>query len=153
MNSIFVQEFHNLELSDKQKLYSYIFKKSMANVTESELADFTVRTQEWSKRTVSNYYGIFHQNEILGTISLSKQNIAEREACLGYEIFERFRGRGFASQAFELVLGIAAERGFKKVKATIAKDNHASLKIWQKRKAAFREISGNKLKACLLIGV
>lgn len=152
MSQLNLIQFEETSIADKQKLYSYIYKKSIIDIRESNLSDFTIRTLEWCQRTVSDYYAIFYQNEIVGTISLSKQNIAERTACVGYEIFDEFRSRGFASQAFELVLTIAVERGFKEIKATIAKDNQASLKIWQKRKAVFRELQGNKLEACLLIG-
>jgi len=88
----------------------------------------------------------------VGTISLSKQNISEKTGCIGYEVFEEFRGLGIASCAFALVLKIAREKGFIKIKATIAKENIGSLKIWQKRGAEFRELAGNKLKASLEIG-
>jgi len=146
---IVLKQFNDISGSDKQKLYIHIFKKSDSNTTESEITTFTNRTQAWCLRTKSEYYGIFFQNEIVGTISLSKQNISEKTGCIGYEVFEEFRERGITNQAFELVLEIARKKGFEIVKATIAIDNIASLKIWQKRGAEFRELAGSKLEACL----
>lgn len=142
MNKISLKAFLEFRKSDKRKLIAYHFSKKA--VTETELDKFTLQTEKWCKKTISVYYGIFSSEELVGVISLSKQNMELKRASIGYEIFPLCRNKGYASQAFLLVLKIAQEKGFKVISAKILKENEFSLKVWNKYKAAIVSKSENK---------
>ena len=115
----------------------------------NELDRFKAKTILWCRNTNSEYYGIFCKKILVGTISLSKQNHKEKYASIGYEIFNEFREQGLASKAFQLLLDKASNKGFLVVNAKIQKENEASMNIWRKKGAVFKEYDAESLKVSL----
>ncbi len=95
-------------------------------------SDYLQRITEWETKTKSLCYAILLDNSVIGQISLSHIEESEGKARTGYWITSNQRGKGFATRAFLLILGIAKGKGLKYLQSTILKNNTASLKIWEK---------------------
>ena len=149
MKKVSLKEFNRISNRDLTKLFEYVNNRKDSYLEEIELKDFKDKTNTWCCNSNSEFFGIFNNNVFVGTISLSKQNMKENRACIGYEIFNKFRRQGFASAAFKLILKLANNKKFSNLHATIRKENDPSLKIWRNEGAVFEEFSTNKVEAIL----
>lgn len=138
--------FKNLGEPDKRRLYSYVYNMPADEVLITHVHQLNRDIEDWLIETMSEYFGVYAENELVGTISLSKQHIGEGYASIGYEIFDGFRGMGIASEAFSLMLDIAGSRGFKFVKGKVRKDNEHSLRIWKKHNAQSTDLADGMLE-------
>lgn len=87
----------------------------------------------------SYHFGIFESDDTLvGTITLSNVSRgAWQNATLGYFVDETHNGRGFATEAIELIVGLAfSELGLHRVQAGVMPRNAASMRALEK--AGFR---------------
>lgn len=149
MYDVWLQKFESLKDSDFLELFRYVNKNDLTVVEIDDLEDFKKQTIDWCSSTNSEYYGIYSQNNFVGTICLSKQNHKERHASIGYEVFNKYRKQGLASKAFNLLLDKAFEKGFLAVKAQIQKENTASINIWSKKGAVFKVIDTENFEVSL----
>ena len=102
----------------------------------AEAKEFIEKINNYIKNNESIYWGITEKNSetIIGTICLwniSKENF---RAEIGYVLHPDFHGRGFMSEALDVVL----EYGFNKMKlhsieAHVHPDNNSSIKLLQKK--------------------
>ncbi len=138
--------FKNLEEPDKKRLYSYVYKMPADEVLITHVHQLNRDIEDWMSRTGSEYFGVYADNKLVGTISLSKQHKEEGYASIGYDIFPEFRGMGIASKAFSLMLDIAGSRGFKLVKGKVRNDNEHSLRIWLKHNAQSIDLADGMLE-------
>lgn len=149
MCRISLKEFKHFTDRDLLELFKYVYKRKLLNAEKFELEKFRAKTTMWCKNMNSEYFGIFYENVLVGTISLSKQNQKEKYASIGYEIFNKYRKQGFASKAFQLILKKASNKDLVTVKSKIPKDNEASIKIWKKEGAIFKEFDHEKFDVCI----
>lgn len=127
----------------------------MSPAAKKETAAGLLKTvADWRDRRNTLVMAIVNeQDTAIGTISLSHIDEAARTGGIGYWLASSRWGKGYATEAFGLVLGLAAELGLRKVSATIAKDNAASLRIWAKLGATMREKSESQLTCFLEVPV
>jgi ribosomal-protein-alanine N-acetyltransferase len=149
MNKISLKDFDKFSNEELTELFKYVHKIDQQIIKKTDLEKFKEKTILWCRNTNSGFFGIEFKNTLVGTISLSKQNLKEKKANIGYEIFNKFRQQGFASKAFQLMLIIASNMNFLTVKSKIPKDNEASIKIWKKEGAIFKEFDHDKFDVSL----
>lgn len=149
MVKVSLKEFNRILDQDLIQLFEYVNNRSYSSIEEIEFKSFKDKTNTWCCDSNSEFFGIFNNNDLVGTICLSKQNMKEKRACIGYEIFPRFRKKGFATTAFKLILEKASKKNFSSLHATIQKGNDDSLNIWKNEGAVFTESSNNKVEAIL----
>ena len=147
MCKVILKEFEKFSNSDLVKLFDHVYKNDSRNTGKLELIKF--KTNLWCKNMNAEFFGIYHGIDLVGTISLSKQNKKEKQANVGYEIFNKFRGKGFASKAFQLMIKIASSKGFLILKSKILKENRISINIWKNSGATFKESDNDKLDVTL----
>lgn len=97
---------------------------------------------EWQRSRQAVTYCIWTDHPV-GTISLSHRT-AERQARIGYWLASQEWGKGIGTQAFAQVLEIARQEGIRQVSATVARNNTASLRLWQ-RYGALEEPTAEEL--------
>jgi len=102
MGKVSLKNFNKISNHDLIRLFKYVNDRNHSLIDEIELKEFKDKTNTWCFNSNSEFFGIFNNNDFVGTISLSKQNMKEKRACIGYEIFPSFRKQGFASIAFKL---------------------------------------------------
>lgn len=102
--------------------------------------------QAWQKSKSAVCYGIYHDNQITGMISLSHHNQKEKTARVGYWVGNDFRRKGIASKAFAAIIGKARTLGIERLSSKIDKTNYPSLSIWNKYKIKREEISKKQIK-------
>ncbi|OOM07218.1 GNAT family N-acetyltransferase [Clostridium saccharobutylicum] len=112
--------------------------------------DFIKYNNEWSKNSNSEIFAILLNNNAIGIISLSHQNIEEKKAQIGYWIGSKYWRKGYTSQAFSQILGYAKRKEIKYLNAKIQKDNIASQKIWQQYSAKI-ELINNKIYVSIVL--
>ena len=149
MCKIVLKEFEKFSNSDLVKLFDHVYKKDPRTAGKLELANFRAKTNLWCRDMNAEFFGIYRKIDLVGTISLSKQNKKEKQANVGYEIFNEFRGKGFASKAFQLMIKIAFSKGFLILKSKILKENRISINIWKNSGATFKESDHDKLDVTL----
>lgn len=93
---------------------------------------FLATVQKWRLAKQTDMFAIVLNGDAIGVISLSHQNLIARTAQIGYWIGSAYWGKGYASEAFELVLAQAKRKGIQCVTSTIRNDNTASKRIWDK---------------------
>ncbi|MFS8118677.1 MAG: GNAT family N-acetyltransferase [Microcoleus sp.] len=94
----------------------------------------------WQRTTNSNSYIITLGQEHIGLISLSHQH--GMSARIGYWIASSHWHKGYTTQAFNLLLELAKDRGFTIVKGKMDRQDIASVRIWKKAGASFSDIDG-----------
>jgi RimJ/RimL family protein N-acetyltransferase len=87
---------------------------------------------EWENTTNSKSFVITRDDRAAGVISLSKIDIARKEASIGYWVFSEYRNQGVATMAFDALIQMARDKGIETVKAKILKDNAGSRRIWER---------------------
>lgn len=95
-----------------------------------------------------NYYGfgIFSQQELIGSCSLGQFHEYYPLANLGYWVRHSHRGQGIAGRAARLVARFGFEHlGLVRVEIVIAVDNHASRRVAEKIGAHYEGILRNRL--------
>ncbi|WP_455500960.1 GNAT family N-acetyltransferase [Gemmiger sp.] len=75
-------------------------------------------------------YGIYLHGELIGFVC--DCDMEDDTIEIGYVIFPRFQGRGYATEATQAVLAELREMGFKKVTAGYFAENTASLRVMEK---------------------
>jgi GrpB-like predicted nucleotidyltransferase (UPF0157 family)/predicted acetyltransferase len=118
-------------LNHDDKLKKAMGSKSSDNTGES----FLNRMTEWQKTTCSTSFAIKAASEAVGIISLSRQNVNEKSARIGYWLASKYWNKGICSFAFSEVLKFGIQQGFKIFRAKIPKETEASLRIWKKHNA------------------
>ena len=96
------------------------------------LADFEKSNKEWATKNNAKLFSIVADGVVVGMISLSHIDGTKQEACTGYFVGNKYRNRGYATKAFEIIVNEASRLGLKFLHSTINKDNAASLAVWQK---------------------
>lgn len=81
---------------------------SKSNIVSKD--EFIKYNNEWSKSTNSEIFAIVLNNDAIGIISLSHQDIEEKKAQIGYWIRSRYWGNGYTSQAFSQILKYAKRK-------------------------------------------
>jgi ribosomal-protein-alanine N-acetyltransferase len=114
----------------------------------AKLDDWCSRNNSVSVAMVCPPYG-----KAVGLISLSHISEAEQSARIGYWIGSAFRGRGWTSEAFRLILETAKANGIRSVSATVDKKNAPSLNIWRRYSAREDETPEGKIRCTLKTGV
>lgn len=102
------------------------------NAVKLSEREFLTTLQQWRFEKQTEIFAIVLEETAVGTISLSHQNLIEGTAQIGYWIGSEHWGKGYAGQAFQLVLEQARTRGIKQVSSTIRMENIASKRIWDK---------------------
>ena len=97
--------------------------------------NFMEINQKWAAEKCADLFAIVLGEKAIGMIALSHQDIVNHTAQIGYWLGSSYWNRGYAGKAFQLVLGLAEEKGMKCVSATVMEDNLASRKIWEKHGA------------------
>lgn len=96
-------------------------------------ASFLDKINRWCEQTNSITMAIVDADGLaIGTISLSKVNLAECTGWIGYWLASDQWGRGYASQAFALTMWLARTLGIHRVFARVSRENAASLRIWRR---------------------
>ncbi|MCL2415312.1 MAG: GNAT family N-acetyltransferase [Defluviitaleaceae bacterium] len=88
-----------------------------------------------------HYFDIIREDTIIGKISLrfGDNFHSYYNGHIGYEIFPKFRGNGYAFQAVMLVLDTAKKHSINKIYLTCKESNMASKRIFEKLGAEFIE--------------
>ena len=113
--------------------------------------EFLATAQKWRLEKQTDMFAIVLDGDAIGVISLSHQNLIARTAQIGYWIGSAYWGKGYTSEAFQLVLTQAKMKGIQCVTSTIRNDNTASKRIWDKYGAAVK-LNGDRCFYTLAIG-
>jgi len=145
-----------VRLSDSAKLVS--FKKAVTSESKFLLTyPDEVESIYDQKRIITLYLSdnrkIFlvaeYMDEIIGVVTLSgsfRRKILHKGE-LGISVRKPFWGKGIGSALMRECLGVAKERGFKKIQLEVIADNHRAISLY--KKFGF-EIEGIKKKAVLI---
>ncbi len=129
-------------------------RRSLGSAVNEEPTGESVlhRFGQWCKETNSISMAITNtQGSCVGTISLSHIDLESGSAGIGCWIASSQWGRGFCSEAFDLVLSLARKLGLREVHAKIQTSNAASRRIWVKRGAREGAVSDHKAKHTIVL--
>lgn len=96
---------------------------------------FMESNKKWAAEKCADLFAIVLEKRAIGMISLSHQDNVAHTAQIGYWLGSSYWNKGYAGKAFQLVLGLAGEKGMKCVSASVKEDNPASGNIWKKHGA------------------
>ena len=133
-------KLRKLSLSDADSITRHINDKTVARWTLSvpypykkrDALEF-IRSRRGNKKTGNKYtFGITEKDkdEVIGCIDLCDIDWEDKKAETGYWISREFRGKGYMTEAVNLILLF----GFKELKlhkiyARVFKNNHASMEV------------------------
>jgi len=106
---------------------------------------------EWQEANKAIIKLIEYNNEVIGTITLSKIDKENKTASIGYWIGSKYWNKGIGKTAFALCLKNAKEMGIEKVNGRIADSNIASRKIWGKYNHYENEIGNDRKEYSIVI--
>ncbi len=96
--------------------------------------DFRSMVQAWDSGSWQGKFfemlGIFHDREIVGTISLYEHS--KSVASIGIEVFESQRRKGYAYEANLLLLAHAKQLGYRVIVNQVRAENAASIRLNEK---------------------
>lgn len=116
------------------------------NFPISSSEHFYQSTKEWEEQNNAQCFAIMSDGVAVGMISLSHIDKLNMSANIGYWIASSEWGKGIGTQAFNQMLDYARRLKLRKVSATIAKENLASIKIWQRHGAKISASGNSKLR-------
>lgn len=120
--------------------YDICLKEAMGskskNISDGE---FVAHNKKWAKEKRAKMFAIMLKEQAIGVISLGNINFQGETAKIGYWLASKYWHRGYMTEAFGLILGIAMKNNIKSVSCSITKDNKASRAIWEKFNATFEE--------------
>jgi len=94
--------------------------------------EFDLGIHDWCRsRNAYTYAVVIGDGTVAGTISLSHIDHESHSARIGYWIGSSYRGKGYGTKAFELVVAEALSRGIERVRASIEQENLPSRRIWE----------------------
>lgn len=108
-------------------------------MTQVNAQEFFSHCTKWSIQTSSILYAILLENHPIGQISLSHINFKEQSAKCGYWVASTYWDNGTGTKAFLLILKEARLRGILTLTGTIDKTNFASIALWKKHGAIFKD--------------
>jgi RimJ/RimL family protein N-acetyltransferase len=129
----------NAELFDLLTHDAKLLEEGIGLNEKISFSDFKKHNQDWAAKNKAESFAIVAENITVGMISLSHIDLNKKEACIGYFIGGKFRNRGCATKAFEMIVNRAKKLGLKKLHSTINKDNLASISIWKKYNSSIEE--------------
>jgi len=94
---------------------------------------------QWAAKRHAICYAILLDNIPIGSISLCDIDADHKSARVGYWIESCQWGKGYATQAFALVIGQAQMLGVEVLTCSILKDNAASIALWKRQGATLTE--------------
>lgn len=119
-----LRNFTNADIEELQK-HDY----SKLSKTELEALIETWNTKKYN----GNYFEMFALEEngvLVGNASLYGRS--EHIVSCGLEVYPAFRGKGYATRAYELLLAIAKNKGYTIAVAQVLKENTASIALNRK---------------------
>ena len=86
----------NLFSNEEFVIYKNIVT-TVENISQSELPieQFILKYKKWQTETNSEMFGIFVNDELVGDMSLAKQNIEEHVASVGYRVHPDQQRKGY----------------------------------------------------------
>lgn len=119
-----LRNFTNTDIEELQKT-------AYSQRSKSELKEWF---EAWDKKEYNgNYFEMFAIEEngaIIGEASLYERS--KHIVSCGLEVYSAFRGKGHATQAYELLLVVAKEKGYTIAVAQVLKENAASIALNKK---------------------
>lgn len=119
-----LRNFTNADIEELQKT-------AYGQRTKSELEAWI---EAWNKKEHNGKYfesfAIEENGAIIGEASLYGRS--EYIVSCGLEVYSAFRGKGYATQAYELLLAVAKKKGYTIAVAQVLKENAASIALNKK---------------------
>jgi RimJ/RimL family protein N-acetyltransferase len=133
------------------------------------MLDGQVMTEDWTAARIRDSEALFARrgvgawlarahdsDELVGFCGFFQFDPPEAEPQLMYALFDRFAGRGYASEMARAVIASARRRGFSQIVAEADEVNGASLRVLEKlgfeRIATLPGAFGNMFRLRLLLG-
>ncbi len=108
-----------------------------------DASSFLRTCEEWMERQDGQTYCLLLGDMPIGTISISRKGLEQGCARVGYWLSSAKWNQGYATKAFDLIIDEAKANGDSKLVATIPKTAAASVRIWRKNGATFKENPGD----------
>jgi len=124
-------------ISKDEKLHRELSPSKEMNDTNAD--EFFKYIKEWEKKTISACYTILNDDIPIGTISISFIDLENKSAKCGYWIESASWGKVYATKAFALAVNEAKNMGLKLLTCSILKTNKASIALWKRQGAYFKE--------------
>jgi len=120
--------------TDRGLPQEYILPQEAPN----ETAESVLTTAEsWCReRNAKSFMIVLENGTVVGAISLSHIDYGSHSARVGYFVTSLLQGRGLGTEALVKLLSIAHELRLRMISASIATDNNASRRIWEKSGAS-----------------
>lgn len=113
-------------------------------------AEFTAYNAEWAVKHNAQLYAIIKDNIAIGSISLAHIDYETQTASTGYWLSSAEWNKGYATEAFKLIIIEAKRLNLQYLTSKIKKDNAISLKIWKKYNPEFQDL-GDKWQLTIKI--
>ena len=105
---------------------------------------FIQETTEWcAGRNAVSYAIVLGDNSAVGQLSISRMDVAQGSARVGYLLASAHWGAGIMTQAFALALDEARSRGFQTVCGFIPTGHAASQRLWSRHGAVAEQREGS----------
>lgn len=96
--------------------------------------ELEILIETWNGKVYNGSYfetfALVESGALVGNASLYERS--EHIVSCGLEVYPAFRGKGYATQAYELLLAIAKEKGYTIAVAQVLKENAASIALNRK---------------------
>lgn len=103
------------------------------------------KLRKWCQlKSAVTYAILLNSTTVVGTISLSNIDAEAKTAGIGYWVGSHYRGNGYCSRAFKLVVDEASRRGIRRLKSSIAQGNTHSERIWERLGAQRASVENGK---------
>ena len=119
-----LRSFTNADIEQLQK-YEHDIKSP---------ADWEKLIETWNEKKYNDsyfeMYAVLKNGNIIGKASLYQRS--EHIVSCGMEIYSEFRGNSFATNAYQILLSVAKQKGFTIAVAQVLADNSASIALHKK---------------------
>ena len=100
----------------------------------------------WCAPRRASTFAILADGVAVGTISISHRSPDGRSARIGYWVGTRYRRLGHCRRAFAAVLAQAAAEGIEHVSGTVAAENTASRRLWERHASVATVLADGRIR-------
>jgi len=122
-------EIAMLIAADLQLQKEFGFPKDLIPTSAQLESDY----KGWNKSHSAKMFCVRLSEAFIGLMTISRIDLNERSARLGYWLGSDYRHLGYGANAFDQALKICSQMGIRQISASIAADNLPSKKLWKNK--------------------